>query len=100
MLEAFANFSSTFQPEVGELLAEGVWYTEFTKFKLSIIKRWDENGIRFLSDLIDSYTGKLHTKESLEQNKLRQNEKNGVELLEADFDFPNRNVRPDNYQTS
>ena len=67
VLEAFATFSNAFQPEVAELLAEGVWYSQFTKFKLSIIKTWDKKGIRFLSDLIDTDTGKIHTKESLER---------------------------------
>ena len=66
LLEAFATFSKAFKPELLQILSESVWYSDHTKFKLSVINVWKRNGIRFLADLINEISGKLHTKESLE----------------------------------
>ena len=67
VLETYAAFSSAFQPETKQILTEGVWFSDYTKFKCSVINKWNRKGIRFLADLINENSGKLHTKESLQE---------------------------------
>ena len=50
------------------LLSEYIWFSDYTKYKRSIVKNWDEKGIRFIADLVNVNTGKLHSKESLEES--------------------------------
>ena len=66
VLEAFAAFSEAFKPDLSQILSEGMWFNDYTKFKLSVIHIWNRNGIRFLADLVNENTGTLHSKESLE----------------------------------
>ena len=67
VLEAFASFSCALKPDLNGLLSENIWYSDYTKFNRSIVHYWNAKGIRFLSDLISESTGKLHTKESLQE---------------------------------
>ena len=67
VLQAYAAFSSAFKPDVPQILSETVWYSDYTKFKCSAVKSWNEKGIRFLADLVDENSGRLHTKSSLEE---------------------------------
>ena len=65
VLEAFADFSSAHKPEMPQLLSESMWFSDHTKYKCSIITDWNKKGIRFLTDLFDSDSGRMHSKTSL-----------------------------------
>ena len=51
VLEAFAAFSRAWRPELAEMLYESIWFSDYTKFKLSVVNAWERKGIRFLADL-------------------------------------------------
>ena len=68
VLEAFAAFSSAFRPKMSQILSESIWFSDHTKFKCSIINDWNRKGIRFINDLIDVNSNKLHTKKGLEDS--------------------------------
>ena len=66
VLEAFASFSTAHKPKLPDVLTESIWFSDYTKFKCSVIPNWKSKGIRFIADLINERSGNLHTKESLE----------------------------------
>ena len=68
VLEAFASFSSAFKPGMPQILSEAVWYSDYTKFKCSVVNSWNKKGIRFIADLVNEDSGQLHTKSSLENS--------------------------------
>ena len=51
VLEAYAEFTSTFRPNLPQMLSENIWFSEYTKFKSSMVNSWNKNGVRFLRDL-------------------------------------------------
>ena len=55
-----------YKPDMTEMLSESVWFSDYTKYKCSVVTNWNKKGIRFLADLINENSGKLHTKDSLE----------------------------------
>ena len=68
VITAFIDFSKVFSPTYPAILCEYIWFSDYTKYKRSIVKNWDEKGIRFIADLVNVNTGKLHSKESLEES--------------------------------
>ena len=68
VVKAFARFSELQEPEMPHILHECMWFSDYTKFNLSIIKDWNTKGIRFIADLVNEKTGKLHSKETLERS--------------------------------
>ena len=56
----------TFSPTMPHILSEGLWFSDYTKFKRSIINDWNTKGLRFIADMFNENTERLHTKESLE----------------------------------
>ena len=67
VLEAFELFTREHIPDTEEMLSESIWFSDYTKFTGSMIRSWHSRGIRFIYDLFDENTGRLHTKESLEK---------------------------------
>lgn len=67
VLEAFASFTREFLPNTTEIMSESLWFSDYTKFRCSVIRNWHLKGIRFIIDLFNENTGLLHTKESLQQ---------------------------------
>ena len=49
-----------------QILYESIWFSDHTKFKHSMVQDWYNKGLRFIYDLFNESTGKLHTKETLE----------------------------------
>ena len=66
VLHAYSQFTADYFLPSEDILSEKIWFSDYTKFKNTIIKQWDEHGLRFISDLFDENTGRLHTKESVE----------------------------------
>ena len=67
VLQAFASFVRIHSIDMPHLLSESLWFSDYTKFHCSIIRHWYSKGIRFIGDLFNENTGRLHTKESLEE---------------------------------
>ena len=66
VIEAFASFSRTHNPGIPYILSESIWFSDYTKFRTSIIKQWYQKGLRFLADLFNEDTGQIHTKQTLQ----------------------------------
>ena len=67
VLDAYAAFSNEFKPDMPQILSETVWYSDYTKFNCTVVNSWNNKGIRFLADLVNENSGRLHTKSSLEE---------------------------------
>ena len=65
VLEAFERFSKDYDPDNPEILTEGLWFNDHAKFKCTIIKDWNNKGLRFIGDLLDESTGQLLTREGI-----------------------------------
>ena len=53
VLEAFSRFSIDYDPETPEILTESLWFSDYSKFKCTVVREWNRRGLRFLADLID-----------------------------------------------
>ena len=65
VLSTWTEFLLLHKPNISEILSETIWFSDLTKFKKSIVKEWNDKGIRFIGDLIDPETGILLNKEQL-----------------------------------
>ena len=65
VLEAYSRFSIDYNPGLPLVLTESLWYSDYSKFKCTIVEEWNRKGLRFLADLIDESTGQVMTREAL-----------------------------------
>ena len=66
VLEAYSRFSIDYEPDTGGIMSESLWFSDYSKFKCSIVRDWDKKGVRFIADLIDENTGQLLTRNALQ----------------------------------
>ena len=57
VIEAWTEFFELYKPNSHQIITEKLWFSDVSKFKNSIIKRWDTKGIRYVADLISNITG-------------------------------------------
>ena len=67
MIEAWSEYCVVSKPNKEQITTEKLWFSNVSKFNNSIVKSWDNNGLRFVADLINSSTGTLYSKEDLEK---------------------------------
>ena len=48
-----------------KFLPETIWSSDWTKYATNIVKKWDRNGLRFISDLYNTDTGKVYSREEI-----------------------------------
>ena len=65
MINVWKDFCSSYMPDDDELATEKLWFSDIGKFKKSIVKSWDQKGIRFLADIVDTENGGIYTRERL-----------------------------------
>ena len=65
LLRAIIRFNMEYEPSSEEILSETIWFSNHTRFSKTIVKQWDEKGLRFISDLFDPATSVLYSKEQL-----------------------------------
>jgi len=66
MLSALIRFNREYKPSDGEIMSEPIWFSNHTKFTKTIVREWDNRGLRFISDLFDPTSGNIISKEQLE----------------------------------
>ena len=66
ILEALIQFNCSYEPSEEELITESLWFSDWTKYQTTIVKRWDYRGLRFIGDLYDTETGQIYSKQQLE----------------------------------
>ena len=57
VLNAWADLIATLRITPALLLTEKLWFSDNTKFKKSIVKDWNDKGLRFVADLFCKETG-------------------------------------------
>ena len=67
IIDALIRFTTNYHPSSKEILTETLWFSDHSGFPKSIIKVWNMKGLRFVSDLFDQYSGKLLSREDLNQ---------------------------------
>ena len=63
---ALANFDDCFFPDVEEIASCGLWFSNCTRFKDSIINSWHRKGLRHINDLLGG-NGQLMTFEEIKE---------------------------------
>ena len=63
--ESVIRFHKSISLENNEILREPIWFSDYTKFKKSRIKKWDDQGLRFIGDLFNPRTGNIMTRDEI-----------------------------------
>ena len=66
VIEAWTEFFELYKPNSHQIITEKLWFSDVSKFKNSIIKRWDTRGIRYVADLISNITGAIYSKNEIQ----------------------------------
>ena len=65
-MNALIDFNLSYKPSDNEIITECIWFSDQTKYKTAIVKKWNEKGLRFIGDLYNSNTGAIYSKNELE----------------------------------
>ena len=60
------DFYKAYKPDNDELATAKIWFSNIAKYKKSVVRNWDDRGIRFLSDLIDADLGGIMSREKIQ----------------------------------
>ena len=66
VIKSMIKFNQVVHMETENILTESLWYSDYTKFKKTKIKRWDTKGLRFIGDLFNP-NGRLMSREEIKQ---------------------------------
>ena len=65
VLKAWSNFCAAYKPGDDEIISDKLWFSDNTKYKKTIIKEWDNKGLRFIADIFCKEDGSIHSKEQV-----------------------------------
>ena len=65
VLKAWSNFCAAYKPDDDEIMTDKLWFSDNTKYTKTIIKDWDEKGLRFIADIFCKEDSSLHSKEQV-----------------------------------
>ena len=68
VLNAWAKFSTAYRPSPTEILSDKLWFSNNTKYEKTIVKQWNNNGLRFIADLFRNEDGRLHDREYISKS--------------------------------
>ena len=66
LVKAIIRFNHDYRPSTEEILTEQIWFSNHTKFHTTIIRDWNNKGLRFIGDLFNPITGAVCSREDLE----------------------------------
>ena len=67
VIEALIKFNQLVKLNLEEMLREKIWFSDYTKFKKTIIPEWDKKGLRFIGDLFDPTNGNILSREEIKR---------------------------------
>ena len=67
LLCALIKFAKEHKASEEQILTDKIWFSNWTKFETTIIKSWDNMGLRFIGDLYDINTGRIYSKQEIEK---------------------------------
>ena len=65
VVHSLLQFNQLLNLQPKDILREHIWFSDYTKFKTSIVKQWDNKGMRFIGDLFNAKTGNILTREEI-----------------------------------
>lgn len=66
LINALVKFNKEHRPCDEEIITEKIWFSDWTKYETTLIRKWDDKGLRFIGDLYNTHTGCIYKKEELE----------------------------------
>ena len=74
VIDAWAELCRVLRPDSTHILTDKLWFSDHTKYKKSIVRSWDEKGLRFVADLFCKRSGApLNRSELCETFKIKMN---------------------------
>ena len=67
VMESLIHLNQLVKLEPADVLKEQIWFSDSTKFKTSIIPRWDSQGLRFIGDLFNPISGNILSREEIKR---------------------------------
>ena len=66
MLDSLVRFDKAHEPCDKDIVSEKIWFSNWSKYETSVIKKWDDKGLRFIGDLYNPDRGVIYTRRELE----------------------------------
>ena len=66
MLDSLVRFDKAHEPCDEDIVSEKIWFSNWSKYETSVIKKWDDKGLRFIGDLYNPDRGVIYTRRELE----------------------------------
>ena len=66
LIDALIQVNENFQPSDEDILSDTIWFSNWTKYNTHIVRKWDKQGLRFISDLYDTNTGEVYSREGIQ----------------------------------
>ena len=67
VVKALKHFNELIELEPENILTEPLWFSNYTKFRTSIVTQWDKRGLRFIGDLFSVSDGNILTREEIKE---------------------------------
>ena len=66
IVQAWIHYNRVYQPSTEEIISDTIWFSNWTKYATTVIRKWDDKGLRFIGDLYDQDTGIILPRQNLE----------------------------------
>ena len=65
VVNSLIHFNELINLRPENILTEPLWFSDHTKFRTSIVQPWDDRGLRFIGDLLDTNNGNFLSREEI-----------------------------------
>lgn len=65
VLSSWSEYNRCWEKSTQDILTEQIWFSDYTPYPTSIVKEWDQRGLRFIIDLIDPETKAFRSRDDL-----------------------------------
>ena len=65
VLDSLIELNKSLNLTSENIITEPLWYSDYTKFKTTIVLQWEQRGLRFIGDLFNKDNGNLLTREEI-----------------------------------
>ena len=65
VVNSLIQFNQLVHLDPEDIIREHLWFSDHTKFRKSIVRHWDNRGLRFIGDLFNTANGNILTREEI-----------------------------------
>ena len=65
VLDSLIELNKSLNLTSEKIITEPLWYSDFTKFRTTIVPQWEQRGLRFIGGLFNKDNGSLLTREEI-----------------------------------